>query len=127
VKSITFTPNHAYANLLITYIYRIVLGNGMSFEISFSSHDSEHVLLCPYCKGTYLRHNKVEIYERQEDAIIGNHIVVESDATTIDEIMIGNPSARLNGMKIYFSCEGCSNEPVLSISQHKGETLLSFQ
>ncbi|WP_318374006.1 hypothetical protein [Enterobacter sp.] len=98
----------------------------MSFEISISSHDSEHVLLCPYCKGTYLRH-KVEVYERQEDAVTGNHIVVETDAITIDKIMIGNSSARRNGMKIYFSCKGCSNEPVLSISQHKGEALFSFQ
>jgi hypothetical protein len=99
----------------------------MSFEISFSSLDSEHVLLCPYCKGTYLRHRKVEVYERQEDAAIGNHIVVENDATTIDETMIGNPSARRNGMRIYFSCEDCSKEPVLSISQHKGETFMIFK
>ncbi|MCR1303006.1 MULTISPECIES: hypothetical protein [Enterobacter] len=87
----------------------------------------EHLLCCPHCKGTYLHQYKYEIFDRAEDAQEGNHVVVDGSDVTINRSMEGNPSARRDGLKIYFTCEGCEENPTLLITQHKGQTFLQFE
>ena len=84
-------------------------------------------LICPSCGFNYLHHEKVEVFERGEDATHGVHVTVADTKATCDTSHEGNPSARRHGLKIYFSCEGCAAKPVLSLSQHKGNTYVDFQ
>jgi len=83
-------------------------------------------LKCPSCGFNYLHHDKVEIFERGEDEEKGLHVKVENGVATIDTNLSGNPSARRHGLTIQFWCEGCKAKPVLSISQHKGNTWIDF-
>jgi hypothetical protein len=83
-------------------------------------------LKCPSCGYNYLHHEKVEIFERGEDEEKGLHVKVENGMVTTDTNLSGNPSARRHGLTIHFWCEGCKAKPVLSISQHKGNTLVDF-
>lgn len=84
-------------------------------------------LLCPSCGSNYLHHDKVEVFEREDDAETGLHVTVENGKASIDNELESNPSRRRNGIKIHFWCEGCSAKPVLSISQHKGITWVDFK
>jgi hypothetical protein len=84
-------------------------------------------LVCPSCKGNYLHHEKVEVFDRHEDQTEGLHVVVGAQDVHIDKDIKGNPSARRHGLKIYFSCENCKALPVLSIAQHKGQTYIDLQ
>ena len=83
-------------------------------------------LKCPSCGNNYLHHEKVEVFERSEDAEKGLHVKVENSVVTTDTSLSGNPSIRRDGLTIEFSCEGCKARPVLSISQHKGNTWVDF-
>ncbi|MEC5321380.1 hypothetical protein VSX61_20970 [Brenneria populi subsp. brevivirga] len=98
----------------------------MSAEIRFTSYELEHLLFCPHCKGSCLHQGKIEVFERQEDDKEGTHVVVDGSAISIDKNLTGNPSIRRHGLKIHFSCENCNNNPIMSIYQHKGETLMTF-
>ncbi len=98
----------------------------MSTDISLLV-GQEHILTCPYCKSTYMHQSKIEIFDRAEDDKQGNHVVVEGDNISVDRSMIGNPSARRQGLRIFFSCEGCNEEPKLAVTQHKGQTVLMFE
>jgi len=84
-------------------------------------------ILCPACGSNYLHHYKTEVFERNEDATNGLHVVVTSEKASIDSDLAGNPSARRHGLKIHFDCEGCPAKPVLCISQHKGNTYVEFE
>ena len=84
-------------------------------------------LKCPSCGGEYMRHKKVEIFERVEDAEQGLHVKIENKTATTDTNLSGNPSLRRDGLTVEFSCENCEARPVLSISQHKGITLVDFK
>lgn len=84
-------------------------------------------LLCPSCGFNYLHHDKVEVFECEEDATHGVHVTVAQAKATFDISLEGNPSARRHGLKVYFWCEGCKAKPVLSISQHKGNTYVDFE
>ena len=83
-------------------------------------------LLCPVCGGNYLHHERVEVFERVEDAAEGVHVAVESLGVTVDTSLDGNPSARRDGIKIYYWCELCPARSVLCIAQHKGNTFVDF-
>ncbi|MFU0948764.1 hypothetical protein ACM26Q_24055 [Kluyvera ascorbata] len=98
----------------------------MSSDIKLSP-SFEYLLNCPHCKGTYLHQYKYEIFERSEDAQVGTHAVISGDGINIDRSMAGNPSARRDGAKIYFTCEGCDESPTLLITQHKGQTFIQFE
>ncbi len=84
-------------------------------------------LECPKCKGNYLHHEKVEVFDRHEDKTDGLHVVVGDQDVYVDKDLTGNPSARRHGLKIHFSCESCDALPVLSISQHKGQTYIDLR
>lgn len=84
-------------------------------------------LLCPSCGGNYLHHDKIEVFEREPDAETGLHVTVENGKVSIDRDLNGNPSSRRHGENIHFRCENCEAKPVLSITQHKGNTCVGFK
>ena len=84
------------------------------------------LLECPACGGNYLRHEKVEVFERSEDEGTGLHVLVENGKVAEDNDLTGNPSSRRHGLSIRFRCEHCAAMPVLAIAQHKGNTWLNF-
>jgi hypothetical protein len=84
------------------------------------------VLLCPNCGFDYLHHVRVEVFERKEDEQKGVHVSVANGTAVIDQQLNGNPSSRRHGLRIEFSCEGCSTRPVLTIAQDKGQTHVDF-
>lgn len=92
------------------------------YEVGFGAE-----LLCPNCGANYLHHDRVEIFERGEDAEYGVHVVVADGQANFDTSLNGNPSARRHGLKIHFWCEACKAEPVMSIGQHKGTTHVDFE
>lgn len=85
------------------------------------------LLLCPSCGGNYLHHEKVEIFERIEDADDGIHISVSDGTATVDKNLIDNPSSRRHGLIIHFTCEHCPATPIMTIIQHKGNTWIDFK
>jgi len=87
------------------------------------SHNGSHgILLCPNCEKEHLRHDTVEVFDREEDADSGIHVAVENGKVTIDRVLKDNPSSRRHGVLIKLVCEGCSARLILSIAQHKGST-----
>lgn len=95
-----------------------------TFENYQEGHGAE--LRCPSCGNNYLHHETIEIWERGEDKECGLHIVIDDGKSSIDTDLKGNPSMRRHGLTIAFSCEGCSARPVLSFTQHKGNTCVDF-
>ncbi len=83
-------------------------------------------LKCPSCGFNYLHHDKVEVFERSEDAEHGLHVVVENGSVKTDTDLQGNPSSRRHGLAIHFWCEGCDEKPVLTLIQHKGNTYVDI-
>lgn len=83
-------------------------------------------LECPSCGSRYLSHKKIKIFERKEDEELGLHIEVEGMSVSADQDLFGNPSSRRNGLMIQFQCEECGGDPVMLISQHKGNTVINF-
>jgi len=83
------------------------------------------ILKCPKCDNEYLHQGRIEIFDRNEDAG-GLHVTVDGGKVQADSDMTGNPSIRRHGLKIEFRCEGCGARPVLSFSQHKGNTEVDF-
>ncbi len=84
-------------------------------------------LVCPACGGTYLHHERVEVFERNEDERSGLHVAVADGQALVDTALEGNPSGRRHGLSIHFWCEACAAKPVLTIAQHKGNTLVDFR
>ena len=84
-------------------------------------------LLCPKCGFNYLHHDRVEIFDRTEDASSGVHAVVDDGKVTVDTSLNGNPSSRRHGLTIHFWCESCKAKPVLTIAQHKGNTIINIE
>lgn len=93
----------------------------ITFDDSFDG-----ALCCPFCGFAYLHHRKISIFERREDADKGLHVVVDGESVKVDTDIKRNPSERRNGLSIQFECEGCSEKPVLTLVQHKGNTYLYF-
>lgn len=86
--------------------------------------DANGELICPNCGSLYLHHEKIEVFERAEDASEGLHVSVDGMSIAVDTKLLGNPSMRRHGLKIHFRCEGCKHLPVLSLEQHKGCTYM---
>jgi hypothetical protein len=83
-------------------------------------------LKCPSCGCNYLHHDQVEVFECGEDEKLGVHVVIADGQAIFNTSLDGNPSARRHGLRIRFWCEGCKAVPVMSISQHKGNTYMNF-
>jgi len=92
-----------------------------SYEDGFGSE-----LKCPSCGFNYLHHHKIEVFEREEDAEYGLHVVIHKSAATTDPNLSGNPSGRRHGLAIHFLCEGCQSNSILTIAQHKGNTWIDI-
>ena len=89
--------------------------------------DTSHPLRCPNCGGEYLHHNKIEIFERNEDAETGCHIVSDGEDITTNRDISKNPSNRRHGLTIFLWCELCHKTCHLDIAQHKGNTYMDIQ
>ena len=74
----------------------------------------------------YMHHDRVEVFERSEDAQNGLHFSVSGSKATVDTSLDGNPSMRRDGISITFWCEGCHGISSLSFAQHKGVTLVDL-
>ena len=98
----------------------------INFDPNFAELPAQ-ALKCPACGSAYLHHEKVEIFNRSEDAPDGLHVVVDGLRQTCDRNLLGNPSSRRHGMTISFSCENCHANPVMMISQHKAVTEMTFE
>ncbi len=85
------------------------------------------VLRCSDCNGGNTHHDQVRVYNRGEDSVEGMRAIVDWDAVTVDGNLAGNPSGRRHGVAIVFSCEQCQALSELTISQHKGETMLAVR
>jgi coenzyme F420-reducing hydrogenase gamma subunit len=90
----------------------------------FASDSGE--LLCPACRDTYLHHDKIEIFERKEDATQGLHVTTTGKNVKVDTSMEGCPSSRRDGITIRFWCENCHEISMLTLVQHKGQTFFNF-
>ena len=84
-------------------------------------------LKCPSCNSNALHHEKVEVFDREDDETEGLHVVVSDGKVTTDSNLAGNPSRRRNGLSISFWCEDCNVKPVMEIVQHKGSTFINFE
>ncbi len=89
-------------------------------------------LVCPDCGGDYLHHECVDIFSRSEDEETGRLTRAEGldgnrgFLTISDAPESESKSARRGSISIKFRCELCGKHPVLSFSQHKGNTLVEF-
>ena len=65
----------------------------------FSRDDA---LLCPDCGHQYMHHERIEIFERGEDALDVTRTIVDGGQTQVDRVPnagSGNPSARRHGVR----------------------------
>lgn len=86
------------------------------------------VLLCAGCGEDYLHHDHIEIFARNvEDATEAPHITISPHGIEMDSDISKNPSRRRDGLTVRFYCEACDTISVLSIAQHKGATLVTFE
>lgn len=88
--------------------------------------DGSGTLMCPYCESVFTHHERIEVFDRSEDAKRGVHFVVDAEKVVVDADLSGNPSCRRHGLLIYLWCEECQRRFVLAISQHKGCTEVYF-
>jgi hypothetical protein len=80
-------------------------------------------LVCPYCDGDNLRQRRTEVFIRNfEDDPRGVQVLVEREGVIEGHDMQDNPSQRLNGLKLHFTCGDCLQDFVLNIAEHKGCT-----
>ena len=83
-------------------------------------------VLCPHCKGEYLSHHNVSVYNRDfEDSEKGLSISITGNTMETTD-MRENPSPRRNGLTIDFMCENCGTPSTLNVYQHKGQTLTEW-
>jgi hypothetical protein len=89
--------------------------------------NSEGTLLCPNCEGEYLHQLSAQVYfVDAEDSDKGNAFEI-SKSCVRSVSMRHNPSARRDGIRIIFHCECCSASPSLTVVQHKGQTIMSWE
>ena len=91
------------------------------------SSDGEGVLHCPSCDGYYLHQGRTEIFNRDEDAPEGTHVVIEGDDVQTNRNLAGNPSGRRHGLTIHFACELCTADVQMHVYQHKGNTFIGME
>jgi len=79
-------------------------------------------LICPNCKGTYLRQRAVEVRERAREDSDGRIYRIEGlnlDSIAVKAENITSVWHRGTSTRIEFSCEGCLYYSVLCIWQEK--------
>jgi hypothetical protein len=90
----------------------------------------QSLLRCPSCGGEYLHHTEVDVFQRTEDALRGQHTHVPDG---VDGVVIvrqdldGNPSPRRHGLRVELWCELCHGRSSLCLVQHKGGTYLHWE
>jgi len=84
-------------------------------------------LKCPSCGSSFLHHEKVEVFDREDDGKDGLRVGISGGKVSVDMDLDGNPSRRRNGLCISFWCENCDVKPVMEIVQHKGNTLINIE
>lgn len=97
--------------------------------------DHENQLLCPRCNDNYLHHITTQVFNRGEDADYVDVTTVGMEEVTQVKFRndeTANPSNRRQGILIHFYCEACSetertDDLVLAIAQHKGETYMGWK
>jgi hypothetical protein len=103
----------------------------LNAPIRFSRDHDPQALECPRCRGEwfYLHHDRVESFERGEDAKCVNKTTITGKMTAVDHVPnggSGNPSPRRHGLRIHFWCEACGDGLILNLLQHKGATILEW-
>ena len=88
--------------------------------------NNEPELVCPSCGGLNLHQDRIEVFDRDEDAKASVHVIVEDIKATVDCELARNPSRRRTALTIQFTCEGCSSKPLMTVLQHKGCTYVTF-
>lgn len=83
-------------------------------------------VLAPCCEYDYSHQGRVDVFVRGEDEQKGNHVSIIGDLVNIDRSMEGNPSGRRQGVSISVECEGCGQEHLLCVYQHKGQTIVEL-
>jgi hypothetical protein len=99
-------------------------------DVEFDGTDDEQRLRCPGCDGTYLHHRSVEWFERDdEDADLGRYVNVAHSMLTQVSVknQDRNPSARRDGLRLWFACEQCDLDAAICIVQHKGQTYVYWE
>jgi len=104
-------------------------------KLSDGSYVSEYssrcfIPTCPKCGEMYLHHGAISVYYRgMEDSPVGALSVCGGRTTTVtyDEPMDNSPSRRRDGLAIDMECEFCGPVGRLTVAQHKGHTLISWQ
>ena len=99
-------------------------------NLKFDKHDS-NILLCPHCNNDYIHHAGVEIYNCKEDAPHDRVSVSTCNEHNKYQLNVDqdgkNPSARRDGIRVFFSCESCGQVSALTIAQHKGQTFMEWE
>ena len=101
---------------------------------------SQYVLACPNCSPNeatgddFLHHFAVTIHRRSEEDAPTETINIEDPAPCYwrepgsPEIpVMGNPSWRRDGIRIWFECELCDQTSCMCIWQHKGQTYMDIE
>ena len=82
-------------------------------------------LLCPSCGHQFTHQGTVEVWNRTEDEDREGVTVGPDGATGI--VAAGhNPSARRQGIRVWFECETCPVKFAVTIAQHKGQTIMGW-
>ncbi len=119
-------------------------GDNMTFsllKLPKSKNWYDAPLACPRCGEGNLHHDDVQVFVR--DSEDGPHAVtyVTQDGASTSRSPAGdtrNPSARRDGLRIFFTCESCNSPddgdhaprrrlPPLAIVQHKGLTYIYWE
>ena len=115
----------------------LLLGRDMLKSVTV---DDLNELLCPSCGGEYLHHYRIEVSDRGEDDDSVLFTSITTGTVPVGEkppqfpVSVGpksnpdsrNPSARRQGLRVIFWCEGCAADLQLMISQHKGNTFVEW-
>jgi hypothetical protein len=97
-------------------------------QLPLFSLGAETVLQCPGCRSQYLHHYRVDVFDRpREDAVSGLHVTVNAGTLAVTTDLADCPSARRDGVRIFFYCENCCAVPALSLAQHKGQSFLWWE
>jgi hypothetical protein len=103
---------------------------GIYRELHLSWGYGDMTLACPCCDSLNLHQRSYEVFTGGEDsAYSGLAIAIGPPDLAVSiasekKTKLKNPSARRDGIRIWFDCEGCDYHSALAIVQHKGDTYL---
>ena len=88
-----------------------------------------YTLICPICKGDYLHHRDVTVFNRHEDSslVYETEIGERTSVKCVKSDTSRNPSSRRDGIAISFICEECPSKLEMTIAQHKGQTHIEWK